>query len=93
MIAKIIHSLSSNFEDHAHQTEEGIEFWFARDLQHLLGYSKWENFYKVIIKAKISCEATDNEVSHHFHDVSKTIQIPKVATKEIDDFMLTRYAC
>ena len=70
-----------------------MEFWFARDLQHLLGNSKWENFNKVIIKAKITCEASGNETSNHFPDIRKTISMPKGASKEIDDYMLTRYAC
>jgi len=93
MKTEIIRDFTNNFENHSHTTENGIEFWFARDLQHLLGYSKWENFTNVIVKAKISCEVTDNEVSNHFPDVRKTIAMPKGATREIDDIMLTRYAC
>jgi DNA-damage-inducible protein D len=60
MKLEIIKSLSNNFEDHSQTTENGIEFWFARDIQHLLGYSEWRNFQKVIVKAKISCETTGN---------------------------------
>ncbi|WP_457618972.1 DNA damage-inducible protein D [Lutibacter sp.] len=93
MKTEIIRDFTNNFENHSHTTENGIEFWFARDLQHLLGYSKWENFTNVIVKAKIACEVTDNEVSDHFPDVRKTIALPKGATREIDDLMLTRYAC
>ena len=93
MKTEIIQSLTNNFEEHSYTTEEGIEFWFARDLQHLLGYTKWENFSKVITKAKIACEVSGNEVSNHFPDIRKTIAMPKGASKEIDDFMLTRYAC
>ena len=93
MKAEIIQSLTSNFEEHSYTTKEGIEFWFARDLQHLLGYAKWENFSKVIIKAKIACEVSNNEVSNHFPDIRKTIDMPKGAKREIDDLMLTRYAC
>jgi DNA-damage-inducible protein D len=93
MKKEIIQSLTNNFEDHSHITENGIEFWFARDLQHLLGYTEWRNFFKVITKAKITCEATDNAVSNHFVDVNKTIAMPKGASKEIQDIMLTRYAC
>ena len=55
MKSEIIHSLTENFESFAHQAE-GIEFWFARDLQYLLGYAKWENFQNVIAKAKTACE-------------------------------------
>ena len=70
----IIKSLATMFEDHSFTTENNIEFWFARDLQHLLGYTKWENFTKVIIKAKISCEANNNEIPDHFADVSKMVR-------------------
>ncbi len=93
MKKEIIESFTDNFDDHSQTTENGIEFWFARDLQQLLGYSEWRNFYKVITKAKISCEATDNAILDHFVDVNKTIAMPKSASKEIQDTMLTRYAC
>jgi DNA-damage-inducible protein D len=93
MKKEIIQSLTKNFEEHSYTTEEGIEFWFARDLQQLLGYAKWENFNKVITKAKIACEVSGNDISNHFPDIRKTIPMPKGASKEIDDFMLTRYAC
>lgn len=93
MKTEIIKDFTNNFDDHSQTTENGIEFWFARDLQHLLGYSEWRNFFKVITKAKISCEATENAVYNHFVDVNKTIKMPKGASKEIQDIMLTRYAC
>jgi len=88
-----INSLTLDFESASHKTDEGIEFWFARDLQHLLGYSKWDNFKNVILKAKTACEVSGYNISDHFPDVGKTIQMPKGASKEIDDIMLTRYAC
>ncbi|MCL2512213.1 MAG: DNA damage-inducible protein D, partial [Bacteroidales bacterium] len=72
---------------------EGIECWSARELQNLLGYSKWENFSKVIDKAKESCHNAGETVLYHFPDVRKTIPMPKGAEKEIDDILLTRYAC
>ncbi len=93
MKAEIIQSLNSNFESFANNTKEGIEFWYARDLQKLLGYDKWDNFLGVIEKAKISCINSDNLVSDHFADVGKTIQMPKGAEREVLDIMLTRYAC
>jgi DNA-damage-inducible protein D len=71
----------------------GVECWSARELQKLLGYSKWENFEKVIDKAKDSCKNAGEKVMYHFPDVGKTISMPKGATKEIDDILLTRYAC
>ena len=93
MKKELIRSLVSNFESHAHKTDEGVEFWLARDLQHLLGYDKWDNFLNVISKAKTACTNTGHEVSDHFADVGKTIQMPKGAKKEVPDLMLTRYAC
>jgi DNA-damage-inducible protein D len=71
----------------------GVECWSARDMQILLGYSKWENFEKVIQKAKEACKNAGEEVSNHFPDVRKTIAMPKNAEKEIVDIALTRYAC
>ena len=81
------------FEDIKHITEDGIEYWLARELQEILGYSKWGNFLNVIEKAKQSIETSNIEVSDHFVDVNKTIKMPKGAEKIILDIMLTRYAC
>ena len=93
MKQEIIHSLTKDFESFAHYTDNGLEFWFARDLQHLLEYSKWENFQNVIAKAKTACEISRHESSDHFPDIRKTIAMPKNAEKEINDIMLTRYNC
>lgn len=90
---EIIHTLTHNFESQANQTDDGTEFWLARDLQHLLGYTKWDNFTGVISKAKTACEISGEDINNHFADVGKTIQMPKGAEKEIQDIMLTRYAC
>ncbi len=89
----IVNSLTNSFESFAHKTDEGVEFWLARDLQHLLGYGKWDNFKNVISKAKTACELSGFDISDHFADVGKTIEMPKNAVKEVDDIMLTRYAC
>jgi len=93
MKKEIIKSLVESFESIANKTEDGLEFWFARDLQDLLGYSKWENFNKVILKAKAACEISGHNPDDHFPDIRKTIKMPKGAQKEIADMMLTRYAC
>ncbi|MFH1232742.1 MAG: BRO family protein [Patescibacteria group bacterium] len=93
MKIEIIKSLISNFESYSNKSNEGVEFWLARDLQQLLGYAKWDNFVSVISKAKTACEVTGHSVNDHFADVGKTIQMPKGAQKEVPDIMLTRYAC
>ncbi|HET8553807.1 MAG TPA: DNA damage-inducible protein D [Rhodanobacteraceae bacterium] len=94
MKTEVIQSLTSAFEAHAQQTENGVEYWLARDLQHLLGYTEWRNFSSTVIsKAKTACEISGHRISDHFVDVNKTIAMPKGAEKVIDDLLLTRYAC
>lgn len=92
MEKQIIVKLHKNFEDCAHD-KNGVEFWHARELQELLGYDKWSNFENVINKAKIACENAKQNILDHFADIGKTIPMPKGASKEILDIMLTRYAC
>ena len=93
METELVQTLTTTFESHAQQTEGGVEYWLARDIQFLLGYSKWDNFLNVVSKAKTACEVSGHQVRDHFADVGKTIQMPKSAEKEIPDLMLTRYAC
>jgi DNA-damage-inducible protein D len=91
---EIVRSLTENFEAHAQQTDTGVEFWLARDLQHLLGYAEWRNFSSTVIsRARTACEVSGHAVTDHFVDVNKTIAMPKGAEKEVPDLMLTRYAC
>ncbi len=88
----MITKLTKNFEDYAHK-EKGVEFWYARDLQDLLGYSEWRNFSLVIEKAKEACKNSKQAISDHFVDVNKKVGIGSDAEREIENIMLTRYAC
>lgn len=82
----------NSFEAIVHESG-GVEFWSARDLCPLLGYSQWRNFVKVIEKAKISCGNAGHDVKDHFADVSKMVTLGSGSEREVDDVMLTRYAC
>ena len=84
---------NKSFEDIKHIDENGVEFWYARELMKVLEYNKWENFEKVIKKAKTACENTGMSVTDHFPDVRKMVQIGSGAEKEVKDYKLTRYAC
>ena len=84
--------LNKTFEDSAY-TQDGVEYWMARDIQKLLDYTEWRNFLLVVDKAKIACTNSGQNISDHFVDVNKTIPMPKGAEKDIPDIMLTRYAC
>ena len=88
----MIKELKLTFDEILQMTEDGIEFWYARDLQKVLGYSKWQNFENVIEKAKIACVNAGNVEINHFTDVSKMVT-GGVADIPLKDVMLTRYAC
>lgn len=81
------------FEEIKHVNENNEEFWFARELQTVLGYTEWRNFEKVIGKAKVACSNSKNDVKDHFVDVNKMIALAKTAERDIQDYQLSRYAC
>ncbi len=94
MKKEVIVRLHANFEEIVQiETETGAEFWLARDLQPLLGYARWENFVKVINKAKTSCITAGYEVQDHFLDVTKMVAVGSGAQRPIEDIALDRYAC
>ena len=85
--------LKSAFDSIVQRTQDGTEYWRARDLQEPLGYVRWENFLKVVKEAIISCETTGFGVDNHFREVAKVIEVGKEARREIPDYLFTRYAC
>jgi DNA-damage-inducible protein D len=93
MKKEVVYSLTDMFEAHAQQTDSGVEFWLARDLQYLLGYTKWDNFLNVVSKAKTACDVSGHTVLDHFADVGKMVDLGSGSQREVDDLMLTRYAC
>lgn len=87
-----ISKLNKSFEEYAYE-QDGVEYWLARELQELLGYTDWRNFSNAINKAKESCETTNERVLDHFVDINKMVKIGSGAERKQEDIMLTRYAC
>jgi len=91
MNTELVQTLTSTFEAHAQQTEGGIEYWLARDLQPLLGCDEWRNFNDTAIsKAKTACEVSGHSVADHFVDVNKMVELGSGSQRQIEDIMLTR---
>ena len=81
------------FEDIKHTTDEGMEFWYARELSQVLEYTEWRNFNKVIDKAMLACKNSGFAVSDHFVDINKMVELGSGSQRKIKDYMLSRYAC
>ena len=81
-----------SFEDIKH-TEDGVEFWFARELAPVLEYSKWENFHKVVKRAMLACKNSGFNIDDHFPEVRKMVEIGSGSSRSLTDYRLTRYAC
>lgn len=92
MYKEIIIELSRTFEESAFE-QGGIEYWMARDMQKLLDYAEWRNFLQVIDKAKTACAKSGQDIANHFVDVNKMVKLGSGSERQIDDMMLTRYAC
>lgn len=86
-------SLTDSFQSPANRTDGGVEFWLARDLQHRLGYSKWDNPLNVVSKARAACEVSGHEAADHFAGVGRMVGLGSGSQREVDDLMLTRCAC
>jgi DNA-damage-inducible protein D len=80
-----------SFEAIKHLSEAGDEFWFARELATVLEYVQWRNFQKVLDRAILACKNSGYAIADHFAEVSKTIEMPKTALKQVVDYKLTRY--
>ncbi len=91
-MSELQHYDELTFENIKHIDENGIEFWYARELQTILEYAKWDNFLNVIDKAKIACENAGRRVATNFPEVSKIVKLP-LGEREIKDYKLSRYAC
>lgn len=92
MDKSVIADLHNRFENAAHH-HDGVTYWFAREIQPLLEYERWENFEKAIDRAKIACSTADQLVENHFREVTKKVDLGLGSTRQISDYMLTRYAC
>lgn len=92
MEKRIIELYRRKFDGIRHEAD-GIEYWYARELMKLLDYVQWRNFDNAINKAMISCENNGNVTEDHFSRINNIIEVGNGALREVEDYMLTRYAC
>src|SRR5699024_9295116 len=92
-MSELVKYSEQTFESIKHVNEYGEEYWLARELQGVLEYARWENFNKAIERAKKACTNTGFDVEDHFREVTKMVPLGSGAEREIDDVMLSRYAC
>ena len=92
-MSELVKYSEQTFESIKHVNEYGEGYWLARELQPVLEYVQWRNFAEAVERAKLACKNSGFAVEDHFADVSKTIDMPKGAHKDIPDYMLSRYAC
>ena len=90
---KVTDYTESIFDNIRHTDKNDTEYWSARELMPILGYKRWENFYKVIKQAMISCENSEYMVKNHFRELTKMVNIGSKTSRLIDDYKLSRYAC
>ncbi|MDR2572274.1 MAG: DNA damage-inducible protein D [Oscillospiraceae bacterium] len=93
MEKRLIIRLKLSFDEITHKTDDGVEYWLARELQTVLGYAQWRRFCEAIERAKIACETSGFNITDHFADVGKMVYIGSGAERDVGDIMLTRYAC
>lgn len=86
MEKKMIMNYKKRFDEIRHE-ENGVEFWYARELMHLLDYSKWQNFENVLLKAKVACANNGIVVENHFADASKMVILGSGANREVEDYI------
>ena len=93
MDSKEIEKRRLTLDDHMHHTKDGVEFWYAREVMGVFGYTQWRRFEETIKRAMISLESSKTPVSDHFADIGKMVPLGSGAERLVKDYMLTRYAC
>ncbi|MCI8601070.1 MAG: DNA damage-inducible protein D [Oscillospiraceae bacterium] len=93
MDKELLTQMKMTFDQIAHKTSSGLEYWCARELQQILGYKRWENFFEVLTRAQKACLNSGGNIEDHFRETTKLTKIGSASVRKISDFFLTRYAC